>query len=255
MKIFTETVGQGQDVVLIHGWSHDHRSMAPVKKLLQDHYRVTSVDLPGAGKSDWSDTIKNVHDAADFLLPFLPKKAIYIGWSWGGFVALSIAARYSDRVQRIIGIGTGPRLIEATDWPGLAPPGFKAILSSVTDEEKFKELLIQWYDGEFGNKKENSEIYNQLIAAINEYGPAMNMDVWTKGIYIADETDLRTDYQKITCPLDFIIGTKDAAVVTDWNKMKALNTRMQVHFIDNAQHMPMHTHPKEFSDVLSKILE
>ena len=83
----------------------------------------------------------------------------------------------------------------------------------------------------------------------------MPIDVWAKGVNIADSTDLRTDYKKINCPLDFIIGKNDAAVVTDWKKMKDLNPRTKVHFIDDAQHIPMHTHPKKFAEVLATILK
>jgi len=102
MSIFKEVVGQGQDIVILHGWSCNHRMMQPVVNQLSARYRITAVDLPGTGQSDWAPETQSIHDIADQLLPELPAHAIYIGWSFGGLTSISIAARYPERVKRFI---------------------------------------------------------------------------------------------------------------------------------------------------------
>jgi pimeloyl-[acyl-carrier protein] methyl ester esterase len=94
MTIYKETHGHGKDIVILHGWGCDQSYMQPIVDQLKDRYRVTNVDLPGRGKSDWQPNIKTIHDMADYVLPDLPENAIYIGWSFGGLISVSIAARH-----------------------------------------------------------------------------------------------------------------------------------------------------------------
>src|SRR5689334_4068938 len=117
MHVYKQVTGQGDDVVLLHGWGCDHRYMQPIADALNTSYRVTNVDLPGRGQSHWEDHITNIHDIADLVLPYLPQQATYIPWSFGGLVTLSIASRYPERVKRIIGVTTSPRFVEDTNWP------------------------------------------------------------------------------------------------------------------------------------------
>ena len=256
MKIFTETVGKGKDVVLMHGWSQDHRSMFPIKEMLQDAYRVTSIDLPGAGQSEWSDDIKTMHDVADILAPYIPNESIYIGWSWGGVAGIALTARYPKKVSHYMGIGTGPRFVEDTDWPGSPKPGFGPAFANINSEQDFRAMLVDgFYNAEFGENKKNNKIYQRLVEDVDTYGMALSTDVLKKGVQIIDAADLREEFKTIKCSIDFIVGTKDPAVLWDWEKVKPLNPRTKVHFIEDAQHMPMHTHTEKFEQILKNILK
>jgi pimeloyl-[acyl-carrier protein] methyl ester esterase len=147
MKIYTEINGSGQDIVILHGWGCNHYHMRSMANHLAKHFRVTNVNLPGSGLSDWGN-IKNINDIADAVLTVLPESAIYIGWSFGGLVAASIAALYPERVKRFIGIATTPKFVEDDNWPGLPKPGFKAGFS-VTNKQEFEALLRGFIDVEF----------------------------------------------------------------------------------------------------------
>jgi pimeloyl-[acyl-carrier protein] methyl ester esterase len=47
MSLHVETVGSGDDVVLIHGWGMHGGVWSDVRDALAAHYRVHVVDLPG----------------------------------------------------------------------------------------------------------------------------------------------------------------------------------------------------------------
>ncbi|NNM58834.1 MAG: alpha/beta fold hydrolase [Legionellales bacterium] len=82
MSIFKIETGQGENIVLVHGWGCDLRQMQPLVEQLSNRYCVTNIDLPGRGQSSWEPQIHTIHDIADYLLPSLPQeKAVYIGWS------------------------------------------------------------------------------------------------------------------------------------------------------------------------------
>lgn len=104
--------GSGPALVLGHGgqgaWSHWVRNIA----VLAAHYTVIAPDLPGHGESAMPAAID--HDSisaaiAEALKTVLPagESADFVGFSFGGAVFTHFAARYPERVRRVIIVGTG----------------------------------------------------------------------------------------------------------------------------------------------------
>jgi len=81
------------------------------------------------------------------------------------------------------------------------------------------------------------------------------MEISFKGIDICDNTDIRREFSTIQCPIDLIIGNQDECVPAScFGKIKALNSKVNIHEIPNAQHLSFWTHPKEFNKILNNIL-
>ncbi len=250
MSIFKDNKGQGQDVVLIHGWGCNRREMAPIADLLAKRYHVTNIDLPGVGSSDWDPNTNSIYDVAKQIAPELPKNAIYIGWSFGGLVAMALAIAYPERVKHFIGIGTNPRFIEDDNWIGFPKPGFQAGFE-IIKEKGLKSLLREDYAIEFTTV--NTDPSNDLIQNL-EHCAEIPQHILFKGIEIVDSTDLRKEFVHIKCPMDFIMGSADIkAPLESLKQAVALNPKMKIHTVDNAKHMPFWTHPKEFNQILETI--
>lgn len=255
MSIFKDITGTGQDVVIIHGGGASHLDMVPIAKKLAPHYRVTNIDLPGTGQSMWDPNIHNIHDLADYTLKELPKKAIYIGWSFGGLIAQSIAARYPARISHLIGIASTPKFIEANDWPGFPQPGYSSIVTSLLKEgNEAKSFLEMFYEYDFEpiNPKppayyEAKKIWTQPSTLSNEMLLVrMNM---------VDKTDLRELFKSIKCPIDLILGGEDPNVPKAlFAKIKELNPFVKIHEIQESRHAPFWTYPEKFNEILDRIL-
>jgi len=252
--IYKKTEGKGEDVVLLHGWTADHAYIAPMAEQLSPRFRVTSFDLPGCGKSSWDPTCKTMDGIAELLVPHLPKQFIVIGWSFGGVIAISLAARYPERVKRFIGIGTTPRFTEGKDWPGVPHPGFQA------SYERAKEIGLKafrhaYFDSEFARFDPKPERYHRLIHLLDTH-PPMDLDTWIAGLRIIDDADLRNEFHSLRCPIDFILGSQDKSVPQEiTGKLKALNPHCKVHLIPQAGHLPLWTDPDEFNRVLRAIMK
>lgn len=248
-----KTEGQGQDIVVFHGWGCDHRHMEPIVKLLSSTYRVTAIDLPGRGQSDWDSAINNIHGIADLLLTSLPANAIYIAWSFGGLVTFSIAARYPERVKRIIGIATSPKFVEGNDWIGIPVPGFKAAYPAI-EKLGFHNFIKAFFDAEFKETELKSTAYDELMK-IHQATPPQDITAFLKGIEICDATDLRAEFQNMQCPVDIIFGENDSAIPIESHQLiKKLNSKAKLHIISDAQHMPFWTHEDVFNRELQNIL-
>lgn len=103
--------GVGEKViVLIHGNFSGSYHYEPVYKNIPDNYRIIAPDLRGYGDSSYNTPINTIHDFADDVVALLKvlgiEKAYVVGWSLGGCVAQSIAARY-DVIEKLVLIASG----------------------------------------------------------------------------------------------------------------------------------------------------
>lgn len=99
-------------VVLLHGAGGNHLSWPPEIRHLPGE-RIYVLDLPGHGKSPQigRHTIEEyAEDVLDFLDALQVRKAVFVGHSMGGAIALSLALHHPSRTLGLGLIATAPRL-------------------------------------------------------------------------------------------------------------------------------------------------
>lgn len=107
--------GQGSPVVMIHGnpsWSFYYRNL--VKSLSENHQCIVP-DHIGCGLSDKPDdegydyTLANRIDDLEALLDHLDVKEniTLVVHDWGGMIGMGFAARFPDRIKRLVILNTG----------------------------------------------------------------------------------------------------------------------------------------------------
>jgi len=99
-KLFSITRGAGAPMVLVHGWTCDHGTMEPVAEAFPD-FECHLVDLLGHGRSLKADDYA-IERQAQAVLAVAPERAIWIGHSMGGQVALAAAAGAPERVSAVV---------------------------------------------------------------------------------------------------------------------------------------------------------
>ncbi len=106
--------GEGQPVLLIHGFMGQLGQFSPIWDELIREYRVIAVDLPGFGLSgkdlDFDYSKANIADTInEFMEKIGAKEVIVVGHSMGGEVAQHLAIRHPNRVRKLVLINTGGR--------------------------------------------------------------------------------------------------------------------------------------------------
>ena len=104
--MYFEVFGEGKPVVYLHGWGCDGSIFFPIVKQL-DSYANYVLDLPGFGKSDpppengfaVADYAEHVRE---FLLEHGMSNVTIVAHSFGCRVALVLAARYPELVDRML---------------------------------------------------------------------------------------------------------------------------------------------------------
>ena len=100
--------GEGQDIVLLHGWGQNIEMMRPIGDNFQDRFRITILDFPGFGESEEPKSPWTIEDYELMLEEFLKKlnvkKPIVIGHSFGGRVAIRYSAR--NPIKKLVLFGS-----------------------------------------------------------------------------------------------------------------------------------------------------
>lgn len=110
IDLYYETHGKGTPLMLIAGLVSDSQSWVSVINDLSRHCFVITPDNRGVGRSMPQDTelsIRQITDDCVALIRHLGFSSVnLLGHSMGGFVALDLALRYPDCVNRLILAGT-----------------------------------------------------------------------------------------------------------------------------------------------------
>ena len=107
VEIHYEQMGnQGPQVLLLHGWGCSVKHFEPIAKDLSRDYRVTVIDFPAHGESGRPPQPWGVEDFADCVKELMELLAIapcdVIAHSFGGRVALYLAANHPEKVKRLV---------------------------------------------------------------------------------------------------------------------------------------------------------
>ncbi len=106
IQIQYEQQGQGNDVLVLHGWGASIQTMRPVIDALKNRFRVTALDFPGFGGSSAPPESFGVQEYTDLTFKFMREvglsKAHIICHSFGGRVTIILAAQHPEAVDKIV---------------------------------------------------------------------------------------------------------------------------------------------------------
>jgi pimeloyl-ACP methyl ester carboxylesterase len=111
LRMHVAEAGEGDPVVLLHGWPQNWWEWRRLIPLLSERFRVICPDLRGFGWSDAPDGPYDKETMADDVLQLLdaldlPRVRI-IGHDIGGFVAFLICLEHPERVSHYMALNTG----------------------------------------------------------------------------------------------------------------------------------------------------
>ncbi|MXO06428.1 alpha/beta fold hydrolase [Flavobacterium sp. HBTb2-11-1] len=97
--------GKGNAIVLLHGFLENKKMWKEYVDFFSEKYRVITIDLLGHGESEPLGYVHEMEDNANVVNEVLKnikiEKAIIVGHSMGGYVALAFAELYPDKIQKL----------------------------------------------------------------------------------------------------------------------------------------------------------
>ncbi len=97
--------GTGRPLILLHGLFGSMENLAGVSQRLQDHFQIHGLDQRNHGRSPHTDTM-DYPAMADDVIGYMDEQglaqACLLGHSMGGKVAMQVALRAPERVERLV---------------------------------------------------------------------------------------------------------------------------------------------------------
>ena len=169
--------GEGQPILLIPGAFSTYRHWNRIIPYLSEHYKLLCLDYLGVGDSDkpksgFGYTIEEQADLVVKMIEALQIQKVHIlGVSYGGAIALNLAARYPEKVDMIISIeGNGIKhqnvpyrpMKGLLGWPVLGELSIGVIRAGIANRLVAKSVMGKaWEQMSEVEKKEVVEIMAQ----------------------------------------------------------------------------------------------
>ncbi len=252
-QLFTQSRGTGSDVVLLHGWGLNSGVWEPMCETLQQHHRVTLVDLPGFGRNaDYLPDDYSLEMIADWLADYLPQNCTLVGWSLGGLIAQQLALSSVDKISKLILVASSPKFTEADQWPGIKPPVLAMFEQQL--ERDFSKTLDRFMAIQAMGSDSAKRDIKTIKRNIQDY-PIPDERALRAGLQLLANTDLRTQIKHISVPTYRLYGRLDSLVPHKAiDQIAALQTHCQSKIFAHASHAPFISHPDEFLEYLLEIL-
>ena len=242
-------------LILLHGFDFHGVIFHSLERRLSANFQVIVVDLPGFGKSLPLSVPYTFDNIIGFIFERCPAPAIWVGWSFGGLVALWAALHYPELVKKVVTLATSLKFIETSGWPGISEREFEKFSGDLHNDYSVtlqRFLSLQCFQSQNGKSifktlKRDSALYSSPY-------PAALLGT----LKLLKESDFRSQLSEIGCPVLQIYGEKDTLVpfaATEVLLTKVPKT-MPVEFnvIVGASHIPFLSHEDQVVTLLQDFL-
>jgi pimeloyl-[acyl-carrier protein] methyl ester esterase len=247
------TTGQGRDLVLVHGWGMNGSVWASLVAVLAPDFRVTVIELPGHGSSDYDASLNSLDEWSNSLLNAAPERAVWVGWSLGGQLAMNAALLAPERVSALILVASTPRFVLDEDWPHALSPGtftqFAERLRTDPAATLSRFLALQVLGAEH-----ERETLKQLKLAM-QHRREPKAEALIDSLRLLLETDLRSSMVDLQPPTLWMLGNRDALVPGGLaNELPKLLPQAEIHLLNKAAHAPFLSHTQDCGKLLLEFL-
>ena len=264
LQVHYEIAGQGEPFyLLLHGFGSNTFTWREIVDELAKSGTVVSYDRPGFGLTErpleWKDTNPYSPEASLGLLlglldHFGVEKAILVGNSAGGTVAMQAALQYPERVQALV-------LVAPAVYSGGGAPAWIRPLLNTPQLRRLGPLFVRrvfgsgqglidlaWHDP--------SRITPEIMAG---YERPLQARDWDRALWeltlASRESNLEESLAQIKLPTLVISGDDDRIVPTQESiRLAADLPNAELDIIENCGHVPQEECPQEVIQVIQQFI-
>ncbi len=261
---YREFSRRGAPLILLHGLASQSHIFDLVAPKLAQHFRVIAFDQRGHGESEKPDEgfdFENVaRDVVALLDALKIKRALIAGHSWGGNVALYLAAHFPERVRGMILIDGGfldiqsnPEMTWERTEKELAPPNL--IGTPLAD---FKQMLKQYAGKLWRPALEKIVLHNFEIQSDNTIRPRLAYPNHMKILRALWEQRPGEYYALVRCPTLILPAVNEHVQDHAWTERRraqvlaaanGIENNRVVWFHETVHDIPLHR-PRKLANVI-----
>ncbi|CAM2874153.1 pimeloyl-ACP methyl ester esterase BioH [Vibrio rarus] len=249
-QLHWDVYGQGDNLILIHGWGMNGAVWQQVVEELSQFYCVHVVDLPGYGYSHQVAS-HSLSDIASQVLDGAPQKAIWLGWSLGGLIATHVALHNPERVSSLITVASSPRFsAEGRTWRGIAPKVLSDFTQQLADDfqgtiERFMALQAM------GSPSARQDVKHLKSVVLSR--PMPNPDALHLGLELLASVDYRQQLNDITVPMHRLYGRLDGLVPVKVATTLEQQLQTSSHIFKASSHAPFMSEKQAFCQLIQQL--
>lgn len=234
-----DIIGQGNPIILLHGWGTNKDTFSSLSNLLKNNYEVHLIDLIGFGKSEEPFKPFSLSDYVYFLNDYIRRnnlnKPIILGHSFGGRIAIKYASMFKNIDKLIL-----------VDSAGIKK---KKTLKNKIKILRYK-LKKKWY-----KLTKNSVKYKHLINNSGSYDYRHSSTIMKATLSKIVNEDLKKDLKDIYVETLIIWGKDDKE--TPYNDALIMNKLLRnsgLVTLENTGHFPYLESKYEFNKIILTFL-
>lgn len=249
MLHYTLTAPRPTVVLLLHGYGEDSRMWQYFSRGLLKDFQILRADLPGFGKSPLTEAT-SIADMARAIKEILDtegiEKLIFVGHSMGGYVATEFAKQFPQMLQ-------GLCLFHSHPFADTRETVKKRTKSAAFISDKTKAIYTQQlFDTIFPAAFPDRKLKEKLAARAAAF-PTQGLI--NGQLAMRDRADNADVLRGLNCPVQFIIGSEDSAVSTEFNRAQThLPDTADIQIFPHMGHMGMFENPSETKRVMKAFL-
>lgn len=248
-----KVMGQGPDLVMLHGWSMNSAVWHDLAENLAKSYTLHLVDLPGHGQSDWQEGALELATVVETLAKQLPEKSVWLGWSLGGLISLAFAERYPQRMVKLILLAATPCFVKMADWSSAMEASiFNAFATNLDDNQT--ETLQRFLLLQARGSQHSRDTIRQLSQQLAIDNPPVSQALQA-GLQLLINSDMRPQFSALSCPVTMILGERDTLIPSDaLAESKRLNPKLTTHLLAGAGHAPFIAQASQCQQIIEQFI-
>ena len=245
-------LGQGQPVMLVHGFGEDHRVWDFQTAQLQKRFMLILPDLPGSGASQLNDDV-SMENLAASLHAILEQEnlesIVMLGHSMGGYVTLAFADKYPSMLKAF-GLVHSTAAADTDEKKETRKKSIEFIKVHGT-HEFMKATSPNLFSSH--TRKHNPGLVDVLINQYKDLDPASLIAYYEAMMQRPDRKEVLKNF---TRPLLFLAGEEDTAVPYDQVMQQSRIALLSyLHVLHLSGHMGMWEEPNESSFILEEFIK
>lgn len=258
LKTRYAVAGNGEDLLLVHGFPENLQTWNEIAPLLANHYRIWAPDLKGSGNTEADTGDYSQKGMADFLAAFMDEvgvqTAYVVGHDIGLGIELALALHHPERVKKFIG-GSGS-IYPQSNVSWILKMLLKKPWGDITTNYFLPAAFrISYAIGINKQYKMPVEVYNAIFQTANTasykiYGLKTIRD------YYNYKKVLAADIGKITTPALIFWGEADPFVPV-WEAEQLVRDlpNAQLNIIKGGKHFTTHEDTQQFVKLVTTFLQ
>ncbi|MFJ5770061.1 alpha/beta fold hydrolase [Psychrobacillus sp. NPDC093180] len=260
VKLYYQHKGEGNPIVLVHGWSSDHTSFDQTFEELSKSYQVISYDLRGHGSSERPEkglSLKRfAKDLEELMEDLKVQNVTLVGHSMGVSIVFEYVKQFGvQRLKSVSIFDMTPKLVNEGDWNLGLYHGKYTREDSLNDlsviNEDFREFAKPFFKITVPYLTDDL-MSEQLSIVINNNTSHILSAMW----HAMAVSDFRDVLPNITVPTQIVYGEKSTLYskeTADYLASQIPDARV-VPF-ENCTHLLVVENPAKTTQVIEEIAE